>query len=566
MTMLPKVYLGVQNRDGEWVERPPLVLYPKDQIGSVRQSIYEFQALRFRFESANPEDELWVEKFDGDSFQVVRPGESLEVKKRGDADSMLVPGEYPVLVKTAAGTYETLYRIQPSNMSWDQLMNLRTYLEQKMTGLAYNVLRWRSGSFGSESDPVHHALKVYHHIQRNFNKLRHQLESIMRDPIQDVIQVYGERKYSRKPDMKSQRWLSKRGSVKNANISSPTYFFEKHTELTADTLENRWIKFILRKTVQELKQVQRMYESSRTEQKSRLAKKMAELRSYKERMQRIGTQYGFDDRRKELRKLIYHNEQELAQLQDGLRKIDQHLEEAGKYIAQFSRYEQAERLANVRNRLHHKKPTLRLLKDPRYGGVYRFYKGMETLQQRTVSSTKMTFPYKKTSLLFEYYVLCLVIEILQESGFLWTEGWLADYEHPELAIGELSSETLMRFEHNKGDAYIELAYDTQILNSGDQSASHFIANVKRAPDIRISLYRNNGDFLSAIILDAKYRRFEYLWNDVEENDVMKQLNDYLRIWYFDVNKSGRLRRDAVSKVVAVYPRQPNAAPFVEKMV
>lgn len=566
MTMHPKVFLAVKNHKGEWVEREPLTLYPKDQIGNNIEIVSEYQGLRFRFESSDPNDELLVEKYDSDTFHVIKPGELLEVKKSGDADNMLVPGDYPVIVRTAQGNFETLYRIRPHNFSWEQLVNLRIYLEQKLTGLAYNILRRRSGSIGNEKEPMPHPLKAYQYIQENFNQFRHQLEIIVNDPIKDVIQVYDQRNFSRKPDPKSQRWLSKRGSAKNANVMTPMYFYEKHTQLTVDTIENRWVKYILRHTKKELKKVKLIFDISRKEQKSRITSKMGELNSYRTRFNRITSQYGFNDRRKELDTLIKHNENELVQLQEGLIKIDQSLAEVNKYIFQFSRYEQVESLSKVSCKIHHKKPTLRLLKERRYAWVYRFYKGLKALQTQETSG-KATFPYKKTSLLFEYFVLCLVIDILEESGFYWTEGWLADYPNPELALGNLTSGTLLRFIRLEGDFNIELAYDTQIFDSGDESISQFKANIKRAPDIRVSIYKNTGEFISTLILDAKYRHYSYLWDEREENDVMKQLSDYLRIWHYDANKPvrSRIKRDAVCKVIAVYPKQSGVDPFFEKM-
>lgn len=562
----PSVYLDVLNYERIWVQRESLTLYPHDQIGDDIRSVKEYSAIRFRFESSNPNDELLVETYDTDGFQIVKPGCALVVNVNGDSDDMLVPGDYPVRVQIEGCAYETLYRIQPKTMTWDQLLNLRKYLEMKMSGLAYNVLERRSGSIGSERDLLPHALKVYQQIRKQMNKLHYQLEDIMKNPAKDVVQEYAQRSFSRKPDSKSQRWLTKRASAKNSNPMVPSYFYEKHAKLTEDTAENRWIKYVIRYTKKELKKAQLMFELNRSEQKSRMAKKMKDLGDYRTRFNRITSQYGFDARRKELQALINQSERELANAQDMLRVIDDHLIEVNKYIGQFSRYEQTESMVKTTHQFNQPKPTQRMLKDKRYAWLYRFYKGLKSMETNQTSS-KSTFPYKKTSLLFEYYVLCLVIDILLEDDLSWSSGWLADYANPEMAIGSLVPETLLRFDSPRGDYYVELAYDTQIAVHADESISHFKANIKRAPDIRISVYQSSGEFMSTIILDAKYRRYAYLWNDLEETDVTKQLNDYLRIWHYDVQKPvrSRMKRDAVSKVVAVYPQQNEVDPYFEKM-
>ncbi|QHW31039.1 DUF2357 domain-containing protein [Paenibacillus rhizovicinus] len=567
MTMPPRVFLSIRkHKQAEWSQDKELLLHPKGQFRGEPLSVNEFEGIQFRFESFDPNDRMLVEKFDTESLEEIKPGGSILITKQGDSDEMLVPGDYPVLVETASGGFESLYRIEPKNMNWNQLLNLRSYLEMKLTGLSFDLLKRRSGTFVDENDQIPHALKIYQHIQKSFNKLRHNLNGIVANPIRDVLQVYGPRNFSRKPDAKSQRWLSKRGSAKNTNFLMPTYFYEKHTHLTEDILENQWVKYVLKKTKLALKQLQVMFERSRSDQKSKINKKRSEVVSYQGRRARIGSAFGYDSRKWELNKLISQGEKDILHLEKGLEKIDNNLFELNKMVTHFSRYEQDECLSKVSDRLIHKKPTLRLLKDSRYAGIYRFYQSLNTLQKKDISVKQVVFPYKKTSLLFEYFVLCLIIESLEENRFSWSGGWLADESDPATMIGGLTSETVLRFERNNGEFYIELAYDTQILDPIDETISHFKANINRAPDFRISLYKNDGEFLNTLIVDAKYRHYSYLWDEHEDNDVMKQLSDYLRIWHYDVNKPVRYRlnRSAVSKVVAVYPKQQGFNPFFEK--
>ncbi|NHN34406.1 DUF2357 domain-containing protein [Paenibacillus agricola] len=563
MTLLPKVYLAEERREG-WFESE-LPLYAQGQIDDNFKSINEYQSLQIRLESNDPTDTLWVQAFDSDSLTVIHPGEAYLLAKPGDSEDMLVPGDYPVVVHTNMGTYETLYRIKPKNMSWEQIFHLRSYLETKLTGLSKDLLRRKSGTYEDEHHVVTHSLKIYQHVQKHFNRLKHHIEEILEDPQQQVVQVYDTRNYSKRPDAKSLRWLSKRGMANNSNPLELSHFYEKHSRLTVETPENRWVKHILRSTRKSLKKAIQTFQALQMDLNQLLEKKQNEMLNFQQRLRLLGSSLGYDDTRNELNALISQRRKEIVQTNERLIKTDNSILELQKFIAYFSRFELHESLSGISQRLQQKKPTARLLKDSRYAYLYRFYSGIENMETKEVFNKDTVFPYKRTSLLFEYYVVCLVIESLETYGFTWINGWLADEINPISMIGSLVPDTLLTFE--KEDFMIELAYDTQILETGGQDTqSYFKANKKKSPDIRLALYSKEGHFLKSIIIEVKCRHVSYLWDEIEENDVMWQLKDYLNIWHYDLNKPQKhqLDRQAVSKVVTVYPKQPSAAPFFER--
>ncbi|REK76096.1 hypothetical protein DX130_03245 [Paenibacillus paeoniae] len=267
--------------------------------------------------------------------------------------------------------------------------------------------------------------------------------------------------------------------------------------MTEDNLENRWVNYIIRMILKSLKQLQIMFEHSRSEQRSKLNKKREQVQGFQARLNRIKDSYGYEKGRRELNGLIAISEREILRLSEGLVKINESLRELNKMITHLTRYTKTNELGKASSRLTQKKPTLRLLKDARYASLYRFYKNIETAQRNKHLLKQITFPYKKTALLFEYYVLCLIIDSLKANGFIWTKGWLADEEDPTRLIDGLASETLLRFESPDGRFYIELAYDMSIINTNDDSLSHFKANINRTPDFRIAMYTSKGLFLNA---------------------------------------------------------------------
>lgn len=566
MTMLPKVIMHTKKyKYAKVKDKYEINFYEKNKLIENIICLKEYEEIELEFLSFNSTDRVIVELFNSDSFVEIKPGEKKLITPIGYHEDMFVPGDYPIRLETINGVFEALYRIVPKNMDWDNLMNLRDYLEKKLIGLSYDLLKSRSGTLDSNFEDAPHILKVYQHVQKNLKKISLNMESIINDPIKDIVQIYREKNHSRKPDGKSQRWLSKKGKSKNLNHLSPNYFYEKHAELTENNLENRWIKYIMKSTKLNLNQLKFMFEKNLDLQSQKLLAKTKHVESYQERANSLIQSLGYNETKKNLQKLIKHEKSEIFSISEQISKNNKNLFELKKIITKFARYENAPILLKINSSIYNKKPTMRLLKDSRYAEVYRFHKDIESFKKNTTQVNQISFPIKRTSLLFEYYVLCMIIDILKGIGFVWKKGWLAESTDPLLLIGSLTSETLLVLENVLENCYIELAYDTRILDS-DETRSHFKANINKTPDFRVSIYNKKGIFLNTLILDAKYRNHRYLWDENEKNDVMQQLSDYLRIWHYDAQKSvsNKLNRSAVHKVVAVYPKQKGIEPYFEK--
>ncbi|MEW4369741.1 DUF2357 domain-containing protein [Paenibacillus kandeliae] len=564
MTTLPrvKIYLKKYSK-APWVYKQDLKLESRTSPVIDIIAFKEYEGIQLEFLSSDPEDLMLVEVPNGEPYKEFQVGDKKILTETRNDEDILVPGDYLVIVKTKKETYESLYRISPKNMDWDRLMNLRDYLEKKVMGLSHNLLKSQGGSLETEFEHAPHILMIYQHIKKNSPKLFRSIEDILKDPIKSVVQNYRQKNYSRKPDIKSQRWLSRKGSTKNANHIVPNFFFEKHTELTENNLENRWVKHILKVTKQNLNKIDSLYKLENTLKKENLYNKNKEIEGYENRIKKLNNSLGYDGTKKDLTKLINRGKEESKSILDNLLRIEKNSSEIAKITSKISRYEQETFLGKIDGFKSDRKVSVNIFKDSRYNTIYRFYKQIESINRKTSSAKQITFPYKRTSLLFEYYVLCLLIEVIQTNDFDWISGWLADNNDPSLGMNELMAGTLLKFENIERGFSIELAYDTQILPSNSENKSYFQANNNRTPDFRIAIYNKEGIFIDGLILDAKYRHHKYLWSDSEENDVMRQLNDYLRIWHYN-SVSDKWNREAIQKVIAIYPKQDGVPSYFEK--
>lgn len=131
MIMHPKALLSIQKYQGAaWSPYKELNLYSKDQQKNEIEIIKEYEGIKLKFESINSSDRMYIEKYDTEELVEIEPGDSLQVIKPGETESMLVPGDYLVLVRSSSGIFEALYRIEPKNLSWGELSNLKVYLEK----------------------------------------------------------------------------------------------------------------------------------------------------------------------------------------------------------------------------------------------------------------------------------------------------------------------------------------------------------------------------------------------------------------------------------------------------
>lgn len=564
MIMHPKVFIGKRYNHEQWKDSELKLV--KNDLSSLTPSleINEYQAIRTRLESNNPSDKLYIDCFDNDEILTLEPGNEVELVQIRDIDHMPAPGHYMVRLETQYGIYHGMYTIRGSNFDEDRLFYLRKYLEQKISGLSYNLVTRRFGAYIDEGHSSVHILNVYRHIQASYKKITYVLESIINTPSEHIIQQYSNRSMSKKPDIKSQRWLAKKGGISNFNLDRPESYYERHAVLTTDTIENQWLKWFLIFLKRNIKGLEKGY-------RVRYELQLNKINSAKIRLNQINNnivrydislvKYGNEKVVRQLKSERDSFIRTIKQLEDESRKITQEITNVSKIISMFSRYLEDSWLKDIKHIPVFKTPPTFVIREKRYSVLYRLYKDINLHMNRNSSNRQSTYPYNRSSKLMEVYSICLIIDVFNEIGFNWETGWLADHTQ-ERYIGELLTGEHMSF--FKDGYQIDLVYDQELPRRLDEGEYGFIANIHNRPDIRLDLYDSSGKLIKTLIVEVKYRKYRYLWNTQfnRETDDFIQISDYNRILYrCPIEKR---RTSKIDKVITLYPKQSSGTVYEHK--
>ncbi len=533
--------------------------YPDFNLGDEFVKFIEHNTVLVSFESEDPNAALEIECYNNDGLSIVKPGQTIQITTGQDQDDMMVPGYHSVIIRTSDAYYEGYYHIIPSSISWDGLMNMKSYLENMLEGLSYNLYAQRYGAKGKNLMHTASYSQIYNHINENIGMLINNLNSITKCPLVNVGKQYSEKPGGyKRPDNKSQRWLSQKGTSRNDNLFCPDIVFEKHTVLNSNTVENKWIRKIIHHTVMVLCELEANFKTAGVSLEGRKQLKFEEYQAAKlEYSNKIEGDYTLSDnfrmnKRKRMERLKYEvqefaeNISYLTEIQCNIKKLRSFLSstEYDTWLNEINGFEKVV------------KPSNGLLRDYRYSQLYTFYIELVSLEKDMHKEKKTSFPSKKTSKLFEYYTAGLVIEKLQQEGFNWDSGWLADDRKGVSYNGELPSETIMHF--SRDNLLCEVAYDLEIgAKPCNAPVGRFVKNNARAcrPDLRLSLFnKETNKLLKATIIEVKCRKTKYIYNEHGDTSVIEQLNDYYNFAYRSLN-SKIISRNIIDNVIVIYPKQ-----------
>lgn len=202
------------------------------------------------------------------------------------------------------------------------------------------------------------------------------------------------------------------------------------------------------------------------------------------------------------------------------------------------------------------------------GDYHTLYKMHRLLKNGTdaVSERKWQFHYKRSDLLYEIWgYLRIVCMFTERFGYTVEKDWFSrDYS----ALDEIASPNKQLpdyVELAKDGQTLRIFYDELIPNRRESLSSlqtMYTMNHNK-PDCRIDVWQT-GKYKGSLIVDFKYRKREYLWddNDLEEGrqpaKVMRQLESYasgMKSFTKALNGEKTALTDAqpVTEVWAAYP-------------
>ncbi|KRU28943.1 hypothetical protein VT91_21390 [Clostridium sporogenes] len=536
----------------------------KEELGDTIATFDEYSKIAVKFESDDSNAILEIDSSISEYPLQLRPSdEVITISEAEDHDSMLTPGYYGINVITTSKIYRGLYFLNSKSVIWEGLINLRKYLETIMTGLAQNLYIQRmSGQKNIYGDEDYSLNKMYFYISNNIENVINSVGSIIKNPLTDIKKRYREQYYVRKQDVKSQRWLCTKGFSKNKNIYIPDIVLEKHSFLDTDILENCYIKQMIEKILEIVLFIENRYEIIQANSIDIINNKIEIYKDNELSYNVLKNDRVVSGEHKASKK------RELKFLQNDIDKLQEHtvfitdiLTNLKKIKNMLLIYVNETWLNEIMYTGTVLRPSQKLLRDNRYYQIYDFYLNILTIEKNDPQNRKPYFPSKKTSKLFEYYSVCLIINILKSEGFEWQSGWLADDMDEELFNGEIPTNKPIIL--IKDNLRAELFYEKEVEANTtvmDKNISDFVRMNGRhyKPDIMLSLFDNETrELINSIVIEAKCCMSRNLKSKNGPSKAIEQAKDYYNFGYYDKKKRGKnkTRRGVIEAVIITYPKQ-----------
>lgn len=498
---------------------------------------------------------------------IIRNNETKTICTYAVCENNLVPGYYCYTLFLNDKVLDGTYFISPSSVEWKSLIDLRSFLKSYISELAFNMyVQRKTNKFENDNLLPSSISSIYLYLKSKERILVNNIRMIIKNPICDIKKEYKENNNQGKLDMKSQKWLVTKGLSKNANIYIPEFVYSKHSTTYIDINENKWVKKIITDIIHLLFNIENSFyfkikKSEENLQKIKEKKeKLTNQRNLSNEMINVGASSKY-----EMNKGIEYINYDIEKINKNIGLINENLIGVKKLKSLLANFNNESWLINITQEEKTIKPTFKLLKDSRYNILYNIYSNIENLNKKETRFRDITFSYKDTPTLFEYYSVLMTIEILKDIGFIWEKGWMADDVNMDIFSGEIPTGEPFIFINRDEDIKIELYYEKEIrseneVTNGDKSDFSRGLSKHYKPDILIAIFDNCTDeYLTSIIIEVKCFKSRYLLTKEKDipSKVVEQVISYHALGYYDISKQkkNRLRRDAIKKVIVVYPKQ-----------
>ena len=527
----------------------------------------EYDKIVVSFESDDENATLEIDSSNSEEPLHIKAGQcDIVLTEAEEHESMLTPGYYGIRITTMSKRYEGLYFINSKSIEWNGIVNLRVYLETVMSGLSQNLYIQRMvGQKNAYGDENYGIAKMYSYIKNNIDVVINSIDSIIKRPLMDVNKEYREQHYSKKSDLKSQRWLCLKGLNKNRNIYLPDIVYEKKAFLNKDIYENYYIKYLMKRIIDLIISIEDSYQIIYTDLSEKVKEKTKQYSSGMFTLNMARNDKVVSDKYK------INKRRELSYLEDDINKskerlnfieeISMNLEKVKIILVQYLNETWLYEVSDNNRKL---KMSAKILKDNRYYQIYNFYLNLHSIGQNNPQIRKPYFPSKSSPKLFEYYAIVLTINIIVNSGYIWEKGWLADNIDHEVFNGEIPTNIPFVFMSKDYSHRIEVIYEKVVqsnLTIIQSNISDFIRMnaVHYKPDIMISVFDNTTEELvKTIVIEVKCCKSSNLQSKNGPSKAIEQVKNYYNFGYYNKDKTEKkATRGIVDKIIIIYPKQKN---------
>lgn len=437
---------------------------------------------------------------DGRAFLPINNEVNLYYQQENDMGYPWLPGIYTITVHWENNIYYSQILIESRHLTINELDEIKIDLEKHARGLAREWLRKnRQLSLTNKSFPIDSTnLDIAKRCIKESNLINSNLDFICNNPLYDLEKVYSISPISkvRKIDATSYKWLQSSDGFKENSISinKPNHLLSPNTKETLDIPENQWIRKIILEIIKVIDksiiEISNLLQYTQNE--------LIELEKFN-RQNKIGTN----------QKILLRNKQKLDLLdtQDKINTLKNQL-----YFKLNNSFLKSLNFPKSNN------IPMRLTRYPRYQMFYTLYKEFFISGQEKVNDLYQ-YTWKSSEVLYEYWCFIQIIEILRNIGLEPVDGWIYSSSNSnEISIPSIPDDTQITF--LKENIKVVLIFNSPLERFGDSAlknnALYWIRSRHNKPDFRLDIYRNN-EFHYTLILDAKYRPADRVWNKSKAN-------------------------------------------------
>lgn len=489
------------------------------------------------------------EDFDSGEMTEAPSNERIHFSSGNDDTGAYVAGFFTIKVTSNNKIRNYLFLVEPKNLEYQNVLNLRTYVNSFYNGLSLDLQKKRKVGDTASEEINSNIFVNYTYLSDNFSSIMNHINNYINAKYEEPIKLKSLTRKPKKFGPESAKWLAKKGLSYNNDSDELSTVLVNKTHFTINNTQNRIFKSELLFWDGELKSIMDAitdyYHS--LEEKLNLFKQ--DIINAEEHYNIVQTQRTISERiKKEEFNNIKHKKDELSNLESIVDDYRNRIRNINHFRTSLenAEYNTWVKNVNIENvsfsyATNKRLIMLRELKDNYLG-----------LKRRAGSGNGIKrinyFSEKSTPKLFETYCYVLLIRLLKSKGFEFSD----DLFTKDLMF-VLSNSSVITM-HNE-NLYCDIIYDTEVRRSNAEFLENGYCTINshhNKPDFILSFYEEKGKPLHTIITEVKWRSLKNIYNEIEDTDVVANLKDYYNFGYRDI-KTNRTNRAVVSKVIVIYP-------------
>ena len=423
--------------------------------------------------------------------------------------------------------YGTFY-VSPKNVEEDELEWMRERINRKLNGLIIDYMRYKKSWNNIDSIKETSFWYLWEWYKTNETKLLSHLTMIENHSTKAITKSYKVQETPKKLDNQSIRWAN----TSKGLMHNQSKFLNRRTLHLNDSQENRNAKRFILLIQNRLRNIQQMVSQIVEDLQARQNFIEEEILTNEMHLERVNKMAKSSETiKRKYRNIVFHKKQERIKNKEQSINYEKMDYQIRKSLNTLSAVLNNEFWSSISNNLSQR---IIIGNHPSYKMIYKIYKEMEQMVSQEKVKPLQLPVYKKTEVLYEYFVYFSLIDIFIQHGFCANEEVLSKQLTTSFYREGLEDATTVELQYN--EHIVCLVFNEELLTDENEAISrpgHFYTNqVKRKPDIRLDHYVVEDDvriFKSSVIVEVKYRplRNIYLSNSVTE--VMEQLEQYLSI-------------------------------------